>query len=106
MKKSRVIFYSIFAAYHLVVLLFTLYIKTKQQDLVSLYSLLNLISLFVYGALLGLVLVVTDFIWTWKTTRNNEENEDVLILENNTLKAKIYDLQEKSKQAELVPPGK
>jgi|SRR5580704_14972811 hypothetical protein len=104
MKKGRIIFFSIFAAYQLIVFLITLYIRTKQQDLVSLYALLSYITIFVYGALLGMVLILIDFIWTLRATKQSTSEEEALRLENNVLKAKIYDLQENSKGASHVAP--
>ena len=105
MKKNRLIFYSIFAAYHLVVVLFTLYVKSKQQDPLSLLKFLSYISLFFYGTVLGFVMMVVDFIWTWRAQRASNEEGDELTLENNTLKAKIYDLQEGKKEHQFTPPA-
>jgi hypothetical protein len=106
MKKSRLIFFSIFGGYHLIVVILTFYIKHKagQGDFGSLYSLLSSVALFLYGALLGLVLLIIDFIWSLRDSKQSEGEVEELHLENNTLKAKIYDLQEKDKQASTVNP--
>jgi hypothetical protein len=107
MKKNRLIFFSIFAAYHLVVFLFTLYVKgiAKQQDFGSLMSLLPKVYIFFYGSLMGLLLFLADFIWSWRITKETTNNEEALRLENNTLKAKIYDLQEGSKPSPQPTPA-
>lgn len=60
-------------------------------------SLYGYLSLFKYGAVLGLILFATDFIWTWQSYRIAEKNSVVLNFEINNLKAKVYDLQEASK---------
>ena len=104
MKKNRLIFFAVFAAYHLVIFFFTLYIRSKQDSPFELYPVLTHISSFLWGSLLGLVLLIADFVWTWKTGRNSNRVEEAMRLENNTLKAKIYDLTEGKKTATVVPP--
>jgi ABC-type phosphate transport system permease subunit len=105
MKKSRLIFFAIFAAWHLFVFLFSLYVKSKQGDLGFLYSLLAKIPIFIYGSLFGLLLLLTDFIWEWIKLRQQASHDEEMLLENNTLKAKIYDLQEGKNESHLVPPA-
>jgi len=104
MKKNRLIFFSIFGAYQLFVFLFTLYINKKQSDPLSLLPLLSHFSIFIYGAFFGVLLMIVDFIWSWMASRRQTRNEEEMILENNTLKAKIYDLQHDKKESQLVPP--
>jgi ABC-type transport system involved in cytochrome bd biosynthesis fused ATPase/permease subunit len=104
MKKSRIIFYCVFAAYQVIVFLFTLYVRAKQQDYLSLYAMLSYVSVFIYGAFLGVVLILIDLIWTWRANKLSATKEEELVLENNTLKAKIYDLQETSKEASRIGP--
>jgi uncharacterized membrane protein (DUF485 family) len=59
MNTRRIIFLSIFGAYQLVVFLFTLLVEFKDGYI---YTLLNKVYLFKYGALLGLVLFAIEFV--------------------------------------------
>lgn len=99
MTKNRIIFFSIFGGYHLIALLFTLYMDAQRQDFGLLTKMLSNISLFKYGAFLGLVLFIVDFVWTWKDRKKSQAEADTMRHENNTLKAKVYDMQEASKVA-------
>lgn len=47
-----------------------------------------------YGAILGVVLFAVDLVWNWIETKNAEKEQEALRLENNTLKAKVYDFQQ------------
>ena len=58
MNTRRIVFLLIFGAYHLSVFLFTLLVEFKDGYI---YTLLNKVSLFKYGALLGFVLFVIEF---------------------------------------------
>jgi hypothetical protein len=108
MTKNRIIFFSIFGGYHLITLLFTIYMDTQKDDFGLLAKILSNFSLFKYGALLGVILLIIDFIWTWRDRKQNQKENDVMRHENNTLKAKVYDMQETSKAiaAKVVPPVK
>jgi hypothetical protein len=52
-----------------------------------------------YGAFLGLILLVVDVIWDRTTSKESEKQKDALTHELNTLKAKLFDLQEAAKIA-------
>ena len=97
MNRRRLIFFGIFGFYHLVVLLFTAYIDVQKSDLGVLTSMYKFIYLFKYGAFLGLVLLGIDFVWTWREIRISTKAHDASQLEINSLKAKVYDFQEASK---------
>lgn len=97
MNKRRVIFFTIFGAYHLVVLAITSYVDAQKQDLSVLTSLYGVLHLFKYGAILGLVLFVTDVIWSWRLAKSLEKEQAAMNFEVNNLKAKVYDLQEANK---------
>lgn len=92
MNKRRLIFLSVFGGYHLVTLLFTVFMETKKNDLSLLYSLFGKITLFKYGAFFGLTLFVVEAIWTWRDAKNAERETEAMRHENNVLKAKVYDL--------------
>ena len=98
MNRRRLIFFGIFGFYHLVVLLFTAYIDVQKSDLGVLTSMYKFIYLFKYGAILGLVLLGIDFVWTWREIKVKAKEHDTLQLEINSLKAKVYDFQEASKR--------
>lgn len=105
MTKSRIIFFSIFGGYHLITLLFTIYMDTQKDDFGLLARILSNFSLFKYGAFLGVILFTIDFIWARSEKKQNVKDIDVMRQENNILKAKVYDMQEASKAAaaKIVP---
>lgn len=100
MNQRRIIFFSIFGAYHLIILLFTVYIDREQADFGLLSKMLYNISLFKYGALIGFFLFAVDLIWTWREKRLLEKDVEAAKHEVNTLKAKVYDYQEADKKRE------
>jgi cell division protein FtsB len=108
MTKNRIIFFSIFGGYHLITLLFTIYMDTQKDDFGLLARILSNFSLFKYGAFLGAILFVIDFIWTRNDKKQNIKDADLMRQENNILKAKVYDMQESLKAAatKIVPPVK
>lgn len=69
MNIRRIVFLSIFGAYQLSVFLFTLLVEFKDGYI---YTLLNKISLFKYGALLGLVLFVIEFLFVKNDTKTEK----------------------------------
>ena len=69
MNTRRIIFLSIFGAYQLSVFLFTLLVEFKDGYI---YTLLNKISLFKYGAFLGLVLFVVEFFFVKNELKNSK----------------------------------
>jgi hypothetical protein len=104
MTRRRLIFYGIFGAFHLITFIFTLIIE--YSDASSLFSLIKYIGLFKYIAFIGLALIITDFAWVWFDTRSAQHKEDAMRLENNTLKAKVYDMQEAGKPKTESPTPK
>jgi ABC-type transport system involved in cytochrome bd biosynthesis fused ATPase/permease subunit len=106
MNKRRVIFFTIFGVYHLIIFIFTSYIDVQKQDLGVLTRMYGALLLFKYGAILGLLLFVTDFIWSWRFTKSVEKEQEALKFEINNLKAKVYDLQEASKPLPVPDPPK
>ncbi len=107
MNPRRRIFFLIFGLYHLFVLIFVLFIESQKEDLNLLYGLYSKLALLRYGALLGLILFGVDAVWHWIEHRNLKREHEALRLENNTLKAKVYDFQEEKKREpviEKLPP--
>jgi hypothetical protein len=99
MNKRRLIFLSVFGVYHLASVMVTIFMEANKDDLSLLYGMFAKISLFKYGTLFGLALFVTEVVWTWRDTKNQEKEKEAMRHENNVLKAKVYDLQNASKQS-------
>ena len=102
MTKNRLIFFSIFGAFHLISLIFTLMIGTDFNVLLKIFP---YISWFKYGTLFGLLLLFGDVLWSWKISKETIIREEEIRHENNVLKAKVYDFQEaaKGKSATQAP---
>ena len=93
MSKNRIIFYIIFAVFHVGAFIFTLLDPGSSlcYEDISAYSLFKYISFF------GIVLVATDFVWSWIANSDSKKEKAALTHELNTLKAKLFDLQEVAK---------
>ena len=106
MKKNRVIFYLIFALFHIGALIFTIQLGNSSSFLMSMFS---WVPYFKWVTLLGVVLVIIDFTWAIASAKESNREKSVLSQEVNTLKAKMFDLQEQmsknaSSQRPLNPP--
>lgn len=66
---------SVFGAYHLLVLFFTLLVEFKDGYI---YTLLNKVYLFKYAAMLGLLLFAIEFLSVKKDYSTDEEQNDEL----------------------------
>src|SRR5258708_19218401 len=76
MAKNRLIFYSIFGVYQLGAFIFTVIIDTDNTS--ALLSVYGYLSWFKYLSLVGVILIVVDFVWTWrdrKSTRLNSSHQ-------------------------------
>jgi hypothetical protein len=103
MKKNRLIFYSVFLLFHLGALIFTIALE-KNIDL--LFTMAGKVPMFKWVALLGLTLLAIDIFWVMRTHRESEKEKDALSHELNTLKAKLFDMQEASRsQRPTSGPG-
>ncbi len=100
MTQNRLIFYAIFAAFNLGAFIFTLILENNTS---MLFSMVQYVPWFKYGALLGLILVIIDVIWSWFIYRESQREKDALQHELNTLKAKLFDLQEEAKSVPNLP---
>ena len=95
MKKNRLIFYAIFALFHIGAFLFTVILDNNTS---LLFSMVQYVPLFKYGTLLGVLLIIADFAWAWVAGKEAEKEKSALSHELNTLKAKLFDLQEAAKK--------
>jgi hypothetical protein len=102
MTKNRKIFYLVFAIFQVVAFIFTLYI----EDFSFLTKIYKYIGWFKYITFFGIMLVVTDAVWTWIVSRDTQKEHGALTHELNTLKAKLFDLQEVARKSEATknPP--
>ena len=91
MKKHRVIFYLIFALFHVGALIFTIKLGNDSTFLMSMFS---WVPYFKWVTLLGVILVVVDFIWAWIVVNESNREKAALSHEVNALKAKLFDMQE------------
>lgn len=91
MKKNRVLFYLIFALFHIGALIFTIRLGNSSSFLMSMFS---WVPYFKWVTLLGVVLVIIDFVWAWITIKESNRQKEALAHEVNTLKAKMFDMQE------------
>jgi len=104
MNQRRRIFFAIFGLYHIFIFIFVIYVESRK-DLSDLLSLYNSLKLFKYGALLGVVLFAIDVVWHFIEMRTARKEHEILRHENNTLKAKVYDLQQSPKQPVKEAPS-
>lgn len=106
MNNKRLIFYAVFGVFHIFLLIFSIYVDSQKEDFAFLTALLGWISVTKYGAMFGLVLLITDFAWSFTLHKKNEFEKTSLNNELTTLKAKLFDLQEAAKKAAQPPPPK
>lgn len=101
MKKNRVIFYLIFALFHIGALIFTIKLGNDSTFLMSMFS---WVPYFKWVTLLGVILVIIDFIWAWIVVKESNRERAALSHEVNALKAKLFDMQEQvTKTASSAP---
>lgn len=98
MNKNRIIFYLVFAAFHVGAFIFTLLI----QDFTFLTKIYEHLWFFKYITFFGIILIISDFIWSWIVNRDSQKEKAALTHELNTLKAKLFDLQEVAKESEIA----
>ncbi len=106
MKRNRLIFYAIFAAFHLFLVFFSLYVDSNKTDFSFLTSLLKIIGWMKWGAIFGLILLTVDIVWDRMAIKSFEKENAALTHELNTLKAKLFDLQESGKVGGAKTPEK
>ena len=102
MKKNRVIFYILFALFHLGAFIFTVALGNDSGFLMSMFS---WVPYFKWVTLVGVLLVLIDFVWTSIEVKNRNREKAALQHEVNTLKAKLFDMQEEvTRKASERPP--
>jgi hypothetical protein len=104
MKKNRLIFSLIFGLFHVFIVIFSLYMDNQKDNIGVLLSMQKKIWLIKYGSFLGLILLITDFVWSMRGEKEHVVEKDKLEQELKTLKAKLFDLQEAAKSQQNYPP--
>lgn len=100
MSKNRLIFYVIFAAFHIGAFIFTVILDNNTGIL---FQMVKWIPAFKWVTLLGLILLIVDVIWAYTANKESAKSKAVLNHELNTLKAKLFDLQEAARQTPSAP---
>ena len=97
MKKPKSIFYLIYFLFHLGLLLVSIYVNYKSEDFEFLLKLRERMDVMIYVAVAGLILFFIDIILATMEVRNHKKEKERLEHEINSLKAKMFDLQEVNK---------
>lgn len=95
MNRYRLIFFIVFGAFHLGAFVFTIML---EKDTGLLFKMVSYVPWFKWIALIGLLLWITDLLWSFMLDRTAARERKSLGKELNTLKAKLFDVQEASKK--------
>ena len=104
MKKNRLIFYTIFGVLHLFIFLFSVYMDSQKDNFQFLFQLQGKIWMLKYCSFILLILMIVNVVLHYRDNRRNNREKDALNQELNTLKAKMYDLQEQAKNIPAEDP--
>ncbi len=102
MKKPRFIFYLIFFLFHLGMFTFSLVVENFKNDFDFLFGLHGYIPSLKFITFIGLLLFIIDFAWYNITIRSHHKELDYLKSEHNSIKAKLFDMQEATKKANVI----
>lgn len=105
MKQNRIIFYSIFGAFHVFIFLFSLYMDSQKDNVAFLLQLQGKIWMLKYCSFILLILMTGNVVLHFRDNIRNKKEKDQLTSELNTLKAKMYDIQEASKKPSSSQPN-
>jgi len=95
MNRNRLIFYIVFGVFHLGAFVFTVMLN---NDTGLLFKMVSYVPMFKWVTLFGLLLLITDVVWSFILHRTATNEKAALTHELNTLKAKLFDLQEAAKK--------
>jgi len=98
MKKNRLIFYAVFAALHLFIFFFSLYMDSQKENFQFLIEMQGRIWMLKYGSIVLIGFMITNVILHFRDNLRNTREKDTLNKELNDLKAKLFDLQEAAKK--------
>jgi hypothetical protein len=102
MKQNRLIFYSVFGVLHLFIFLFSIYMDSQKDNFAFLIDMQGRIWMLKYCSFVLLILFVTSIILHVRDNRRHKREIDQLNLDLNTLKAKMFDLQEGKKTSDQI----
>jgi hypothetical protein len=100
MKKNRLIFYLIFALFHLGAFIFTVVLDNNANIL---FQMVGWVPAFKWVTLFGLILLIIDVVWSFIMNKESQSEKATLNHELNTLKAKLFDLQEAARTSTQRP---
>ncbi len=103
MNRNRLIFFSVFGLFHLSAFVFTVMLDNNTG---LLFKMVSYVPSFKWLTLLGLLLLVADVVWAFMVYRISLKEKAALTLELNTLKAKLFDLQEAAKKQPISNDSK
>lgn len=96
MKKFRLIIYILFFTFNIALFLFTLYIETFENIFELGSLILPKIPYMKYGAVVGVILVIIDFVIDKAEKKALQAEISKIESELNATKAKLYDMQSSS----------
>ncbi|HYC83809.1 MAG TPA: hypothetical protein VEB86_01250 [Chryseosolibacter sp.] len=94
MKKNRWIFFALFALFHFSAFIFTIILDNNTN---LLFKMVGWVWSFKWITLIGLLLFIVDVVWAVSVYKEHKREKDALNHEINTLKAKLFDMQEATK---------
>jgi len=94
MKKPKSIFYLVYLLFHVILLAVSVYVNYRSEDFEFLLKLRSNMSLMIYVSVVGLVLFIVNMILISMEARNHRHAKEKLENEVNSMKAKMFDLQE------------
>ena len=95
MIRNRLIFYIVFGIFHLGALIFTVML---DNDTGLLFKMVSYVPTFKWLTLFGFIMLVGDFLWSLKDYLAYKKEKAALTQELDTLKARLFDLQEAAKK--------
>lgn len=96
MKRPKFIFYLIYLIFHVSLLIASIYVNYKSEDFEFLLWLREKMDLMIYVSIIGLILYLIDITWANIGDRSLTKEKERMSNEINSLKAKMFDLQEAS----------
>lgn len=103
MNRNRLIFFIVFGAFHLGAFVFTVWL---EKDTGLLFKMVSYVPTFKWITLFGLLLLITDVLWSFMLDRTGTRDKAALNKELNSLKAKLFDYQEAAKKQTTVTETK
>lgn len=103
MKKPKSIFLVIYFLFHLALLIISIYVNYRSEDFEFLLWLRSKMALMVYVSAAGMLLYFITLMFIGMESRSHKKEKAVLEQEINSLKAKMFDLQEATGKAKAAP---